>query len=68
MLEVRIMTELVLEVTPAQAVEQLERGLGLSRSELAGALGASPRTVERWSGGARARRTPSAARDGAWPH
>ncbi len=46
------MTELVLEVTPAQAVEQLERGLGLSRSELAGTLGASPRTVERWSGGA----------------
>lgn len=45
------MTELVLEVTPAQAVEQLERDFDLSRSELAGALGASPRTVERWRTG-----------------
>lgn len=41
-------TEPRLDVTPAQAVEQLERDLGLSSQELAGALDASPRTVERW--------------------
>lgn len=45
------MTGLVMEVTPAQAVEQLERDLDLSRSELTGALGVSPRTVERWRAG-----------------
>jgi len=40
-----------LEMTPEHAVETLERGLGLSRGELAGALGASARTIERWRTG-----------------
>jgi len=40
-----------LEMTPGRAVETVEGGLGLSRSELAGALGASARTVERWRAG-----------------
>jgi transcriptional regulator with XRE-family HTH domain len=37
-----------LEMTPSQAIAQLERDLHLSPSELADALNASPRTVERW--------------------
>lgn len=37
-----------LNVTPKQALEQLERDLGLSTQELAGALDASPRSLERW--------------------
>ena len=40
-----------LETTPGRAVEVLEGGLGLSRGEIAGALGASARTVERWRTG-----------------
>jgi len=40
-----------LETTPGRAVEALEGGLGLSRGELACALGASARTVERWRTG-----------------
>jgi uncharacterized protein (DUF2384 family) len=40
-----------LEMTPGQAVETVEVGLGFSRGELAGALGASARTVERWRAG-----------------
>jgi transcriptional regulator with XRE-family HTH domain len=37
-----------LEQTPRQALDQLERDLGLSTPDLAAALGASPRTLERW--------------------
>lgn len=37
-----------LEVTPARAIEQLRGDLGLSTDELAGASGASSRTVKRW--------------------
>ena len=40
--------ELKLEMTPAQALERLEGDLGLTRGELAAALGATPRTLERW--------------------
>jgi transcriptional regulator with XRE-family HTH domain len=40
-----------LDVAPGRAVEMLEQGLGLSRGELAGFLGASARTVERWRTG-----------------
>jgi transcriptional regulator with XRE-family HTH domain len=40
-----------LETTPGRALETLQGGLGLSRGELAGALGASARTVERWRTG-----------------
>jgi putative toxin-antitoxin system antitoxin component (TIGR02293 family) len=44
--------ELKLAMTPAQAVERLERDLSLTRGELAGALDATPRTLERWRAGA----------------
>lgn len=40
-----------LEMTPGQAVDALEGGLGLSSGEIAGASGASVRTVERWRTG-----------------
>jgi uncharacterized protein (DUF2384 family) len=40
-----------LEMTPGSAVERVEGGLGLGRGELAGALGVSTRTVERWRAG-----------------
>lgn len=40
-----------LETTPGHAVEMLEGGLGLRKGELAGAVGASARTVERWRTG-----------------
>jgi uncharacterized protein (DUF2384 family) len=43
--------ELKLEMTPAQALKRLEGDLGLSRGELAAALGATPRTLERWRAG-----------------
>ena len=43
-----MISEQVLDVTPAQAIEQLQREFGLSPQELAGALDASPRTIERW--------------------
>jgi DNA-binding transcriptional regulator YiaG len=39
------------EMTPRRAIETLEGGLGLGGGELAGALGASVRTVERWRTG-----------------
>jgi putative toxin-antitoxin system antitoxin component (TIGR02293 family) len=45
-------TKLRLEMTPAQAVERLEEDLGLTRGELAAALDATPRTLERWRAGA----------------
>jgi len=44
--------ELKLEMTPAQAVERLEEDLSFTRGELAAALGATPRTLERWRAGA----------------
>jgi uncharacterized protein (DUF2384 family) len=37
-----------LEVTPRQALDALHRVLGLSDEDLSGALGASPRTLQRW--------------------
>jgi transcriptional regulator with XRE-family HTH domain len=40
-----------LEVAPGQAVERLMGGLGLSKKELADALDATPRTLERWRTG-----------------
>lgn len=40
-----------LEVAPGRAIERLEEGLGLGPAELAGALGTSARTVERWRAG-----------------
>lgn len=40
-----------LETTPARAVEQLLEDLGLSRREMAEALDATPRTLERWRSG-----------------
>lgn len=40
-----------LETAPAVAVEYIEGGLGLNDSELAAALGSSPKTVERWRSG-----------------
>ena len=43
--------KLRLEMTPAQAVGRLEKGLGLSTVELATALGISARTLERWRAG-----------------
>ncbi|HET7034584.1 MAG TPA: MbcA/ParS/Xre antitoxin family protein [Thermomicrobiaceae bacterium] len=39
---------MTLQVTPRQAVEQLERNLGLTTSELADALETSERSLERW--------------------
>jgi putative toxin-antitoxin system antitoxin component (TIGR02293 family) len=40
-----------LEIAPAVAVEHIERGIGLNDTELATALGSSPKTVERWRSG-----------------
>lgn len=40
-----------LEMAPGNALETVEGGLGLGGGELAGALGASTRTVERWRTG-----------------
>jgi DNA-binding transcriptional regulator YiaG len=40
-----------LETTPGRAVQKVEGGLGLDKGELAAALGASARTVERWRDG-----------------
>jgi transcriptional regulator with XRE-family HTH domain len=39
------------EVAPGRAVEQLMGDLGLSKKELADALDATPRTLERWRAG-----------------
>lgn len=41
----------VLEVTPAQAVEQLTNDLELSKNELSHALNVTPRTLDRWTSG-----------------
>jgi uncharacterized protein (DUF2384 family) len=38
----------VLGIGPRQAIEQIQHTLGLSDSELAHALSASPRTLKRW--------------------
>jgi len=43
-----VISEPILDITPAQAIEQLSRDFALSAQELAGALDASPRTIERW--------------------
>jgi len=40
----------LLEITPRQALEALEE-MGLSDEELAGALGTTPRTLQRWRKG-----------------
>ena len=40
-----------LQTTPERAIEALEEGLGLGGGEIASALGASARTVERWRAG-----------------
>ncbi len=37
-----------LSITPQQAINQLEQTFGLSDGELADALAASPRTLDRW--------------------
>lgn len=44
-------TEVLLEMTPPRALEQLESELGLSEGDLARALDANPRTIERWRSG-----------------
>jgi transcriptional regulator with XRE-family HTH domain len=41
----------VLDMSPRRAVERLEAGIGLGGGELAGVLGTSERTVERWRTG-----------------
>jgi transcriptional regulator with XRE-family HTH domain len=41
-------SEQILDITAAQAIEQLQQEFGLSTQELAGALDASVRTIERW--------------------
>lgn len=40
-----------IDVTPRQALEQLEHDLGLTPEDLCGALGVSRRTLERWRSG-----------------
>jgi len=47
----RIAATTLLDLTPHQALSVLEEGLGLSEDELAGALGSSRRTLQRWRGG-----------------
>ncbi len=42
---------MVLDVVPSQALEILQRDLGLSTDELARALQVNPRTIERWRTG-----------------
>jgi len=41
----------LLEVTPRQALDALQKGMGLSDEELADALGTSHRTLQRWRAG-----------------
>lgn len=41
----------LLEMTPSQALDALHEATGLSEEELAGALAASHRTVQRWRAG-----------------
>jgi transcriptional regulator with XRE-family HTH domain len=41
----------VLEVTPRQALDALQEAAGLADEELAGALGTSHRTLQRWRTG-----------------
>lgn len=40
-----------INVTPRQAIEQLERDLGLTPQDLCGALNVTRRTLERWRSG-----------------
>jgi hypothetical protein len=42
---------LTLETAPRHVIERIERDLGLSTVALAQAIGATPRTVERWRSG-----------------
>ena len=41
----------VIDITPRQAIEQLEKDLGLTSDDLAHALSVSRRTLERWRSG-----------------
>ena len=41
----------LLEMTPRQALDVLQKGMGLSEEQLAEVLGASRRTVQRWRAG-----------------
>ena len=41
----------LLEITPRQALDALQEAMGLSEEELAEALGASHRTLQRWRAG-----------------
>lgn len=43
-----VVTNALLELTPHQALDALEAGLGLAEEELAQALGTSRRTLHRW--------------------
>jgi transcriptional regulator with XRE-family HTH domain len=45
------MASTLLEMPPHRAIEQLRSELGLSREDIARALDASPRSIERWRGG-----------------
>lgn len=40
-----------IDITPRQAIEQLEHNLGLTPDDLCGALNISRRTLERWRSG-----------------
>lgn len=40
-----------IDITPRQAIEQLENDLALTPDDLCGALGVSRRTLERWRAG-----------------
>lgn len=44
-------TEPTLDISPGRAIVRLEDELGLTEPEIAGALGASQRTLERWRSG-----------------
>jgi transcriptional regulator with XRE-family HTH domain len=41
----------ILDITPSQALDSLQEATGLSDEELADALGASHRTIQRWRAG-----------------
>ncbi len=45
------MAGMVLDVTPAQAIDQLQEDLDLTKNELSGALAVTPRTLDRWTSG-----------------
>lgn len=44
-------SDALLEMTPARLIEQVDAQLGLSRLDLARALAAHPRTIDRWCTG-----------------